>query len=76
MGKLRRYTRAYAEERAKLGNPKEPVASTVYLTLDQLAKVERLIEKRQREDSEKLGRKVAPMSFADFIRVLIDGLPE
>lgn len=76
MGAPRRYTRAYAEEQAKLGKANEPVASTVYLTLGQLAKVERLIEKRQREDSEKLGRKVAPMSFADFIRVTIDGLAE
>jgi hypothetical protein len=72
----KRYTRAYAEGQAKLGNINEPVASTVYLTLDQLAKADRLIEKRQREDSEKLGRKVAPMSFADFIRVTIDELPE
>lgn len=72
----KRYTRAYAEEQAELGNTNEPVASTVYLTLPQLAKVDKLIEKRQREDSEKLGRKVVPMSFADFIRVTIDELPE
>jgi hypothetical protein len=76
MEKPRRYTRTHAEEQAKLGNTSEPVASTVYLTLGQLAKVDRLIQKRQQEDSEKLGRKVAPMSFADFIRVTIDGLPE
>ena len=76
MAKPRRYTKAYAQEQAKLGNTKEPVASTVYLTLDQLKKVERLIEKRQKEDSAKLGREIPRMSFADFIRLVIDELPE
>ena len=65
MAKPRRYTKAYAQEQAKLGNTKEPVASTVYLTLDQLKKVERLIEKRQKEDSAKLNsRAIACMPSA------------
>jgi hypothetical protein len=72
----RRYTRAYAEGQAKLGNPNEPVATTIYVSLPQLQKVERLIEKRQREESEKLGRKAPRMSVTDFFRVLVDELPE
>jgi hypothetical protein len=74
--KLRRYTRAYAESEAARGNHDTTIATNVYLTLAQLDKIDRLIEMRQREESEKLGRKVAPMSFTDFIRVTIDGLPE
>ena len=76
MVKARRYSRAFAEEQAKQGNTKESVATTVYLTLDQLEKVDRLISKRQKEESAKLGRQIPRMSFADFIRVVVDELPE
>jgi hypothetical protein len=76
MGKARRYTRAYAEAEAKKGNVDEIVATNVYLTLAQLDKIDRLIEKRQADDSAKLGRKAARMSVTDFFRVLIDEIPE
>lgn len=76
MGKLRRYTKAYAQEQAERGNSKETVATTVYLTLPQLEKIDRLISKRQKEESAKLGRHILPMSFTDFIRLIIDELPE
>jgi hypothetical protein len=76
MGKARRYTRAYAEEQAKQGNATECVATTVYLTLPQLEKVDRLIARRQVEESAKLGRQIPRMSFADFIRVVVDELRE
>ena len=76
MGKARRYTRAFAEEQAKTGNKKEPIATTIYLTLEQLEKIDRLIAKRRVEESAKLGRQIPRMSFADFIRVVIDELPE
>ena len=72
----RRYTRAFAEARAKQGNSKETIATTVYLTLDQLEKVDRLISQRQKEESSKLGRQIPRMSFADFIRVVVDELRE
>ena len=76
MVKLRRYTRAYAQEEAKKGNTKEPVATSVYLTLAQLEKIDRLIAKRQAEESAKLGRQIRRVSFADFIRLVVDELPE
>ena len=76
MGKLRRYTRAYAEAEAAKGNHEATIATNVYLTLAQLNKIDRLIERREAEDSAKLGRKVARMSVTDFFRVLVDELPE
>jgi hypothetical protein len=72
----RRYTRAYAEAEAAKGNTKETVATNVYLTLAQLEKIDRLIAKRHAEDSAKLGREMPRMSVTDFIRLLIDELPE
>ena len=74
--KSRKYTRAFAEAEARKGNTKETVATNVYLTLGRLEKIDRLITKRQEEESAKLGREIPRMSFADFIRVTIDGLPE
>jgi hypothetical protein len=76
MTKPRRYTRAFAETEAKSGNSKETVATTVYLTLPQLEKIDRLIAQRQVEESQKLGRQISRMSFADFIRVVVDELQE
>lgn len=76
MTKPKRYTRAFAEARAKQGDSKETVATSVYLTLPQLEKIDRLISKRQKEESAKLGREIPRMSFADFIRVVVDELPE
>lgn len=76
MAKPRRYTRAFAEAQAKQGNSKETVATSVYLTLPQLEKIDRLMSKRQKEESVKLGREIPRMSFADFIRLVIDELPE
>lgn len=72
----KRYTRAFAEEAAKQGNTKETVATNIYLTLAQLDKINRLIAKRQAEDSAKLGREISRMSVTDFIRVVIDELPD
>jgi hypothetical protein len=74
--KLRRYTRAFAEAEAAKGNHDAVVATNVYLTLGQLDKINRLIARREAEDSAKLGRKVARMSITDFFRVLVDELPE
>jgi len=74
--KLRRYTRAYAEAEAAKGNHDATIATNVYLTLAQLNKIDRLIERREAEDSAKLGRKAPPMSVTDFFRVLVDELPE
>ena len=76
MVKLRRYTRAFAEAEAAKGNHDAVVATNVYLTLGQLDKINRLIARREAEDSAKLGRKVARMSITDFFRVLVDELPE
>jgi hypothetical protein len=76
MTKPKRYTRAFAEAQAKQGNANETVATSVYLTLPQLEKIDRLISKRQKEESTKLGRHIPPMSFTDFIRLVIDELPE
>ena len=76
MVKFRRYTRAFAEAEAAKGNHDAVVATNVYLTLAQLEKINRLIARREAEDSAKLGRKVARMSVTDFFRVLIDELPE
>jgi hypothetical protein len=76
MARPRRYTRAFAEARAKQGDSKETVATSVYLTLPQLEKIDRLISKRQKDESSKLGRHIPPMSFTDFIRLVIDELPE
>jgi len=72
----KRYTRAFAETKAKLGNSKQTVATSVYLTLPQLEKIDRLMSKRQKEESVKLGREIPRMSFADFIRLMVDELPE
>jgi hypothetical protein len=76
MPKPRKYTRAYAEAEAKKGNTKETVATNVYLTLAQLEKVDRLIARRQAEDSAKLGREVPRMSITDFFRLVIDEIQE
>jgi hypothetical protein len=76
MGKPRRYTKAFAQEQAERGNSKETVATTVYLTLPQLEKIDRLTSKRRKEESAKLGREIPRMSFADFIRLVIDEIPE
>lgn len=76
MVKLRRYTRAYAEAEVAKGNHDATIATNVYLTLAQLNKIDRLIERREAEDSAKLGRKAPPMSVTDFFRVLVDELPE
>lgn len=76
MVRLRRYTRGYAEAEASKGNHDAVVATNVYLTLAQLEKINRLIARRESEDSAKLGRKVARMSVTDFFRVLVDELPE
>ena len=74
--KSRKYTRAFAEAEAKKGNSKETVATNVYLTLAQLEKIDRLITQKQREESAKLGRNIPRMSFADFIRLMVDELQE
>jgi ribosome-binding protein aMBF1 (putative translation factor) len=76
MTKPRRYTRAFAEARAKQGSSKETVATSIYITLPQLEKIDRLMSKRQKEESAKLGREIPRMSFADFIRLMVDELPE
>ena len=76
MTEPRRYTRAYAEAEAAKGNNDATVATNVYLTLAQLEKVDRLISRREAEDSAKLGRKVPHMSVTDFFRLLVDELPE
>jgi len=73
---LRRYTRAYAEAEAAKGNHDATIGTNIYLSLSQLDKVERLIQKRQVEDSAKLGRKAPRMSVTDFFRVLVDEFPE
>jgi hypothetical protein len=74
--KSRKYTRTFAEAEAKKGNAKETVATNVYLTLAQLGTIDRLIAKRQKEESAKLGREIPRMSFADFIRLMVDDLRE
>jgi hypothetical protein len=76
MAKPNRYTRAFAEAQAKQGNANEMIATSIYISLPQLEKVDRLISKRQKEESTKLGRHIPPMSFTDFIRLVIDELPE
>lgn len=76
MAKLRRYTRAYAEAEAAKGNHDATIATNVYLTLVQLNKIDRLIVRREAEDSVKLSRKAPRMSVTDFFRVLVDELPE
>lgn len=76
MVELRRYTRAYAEAEAAKGTHDATVATNIYLTLAQLNKIDRLIERREAEDSAKLGRKAPRMSVTDFFRVLVDELPD
>jgi hypothetical protein len=76
VSKPKRYTRAFAEAEAVRGNVNATIATNIYLTMAQLEKIDRLISKRRDEESAKLGRQIPRMTFADFIRVTIDELPE
>ena len=57
--------------------PVKTVATNIYLTEAQQAKVRRLIEEQQRKDAAALKRdSVPPMSFTEYIRFLIDQQPD